>query len=161
MSLYDLFLGSLELIKSNSLEYNLGKIITSYIPVYEQIKAGYYDGSKIDVNEAMYHAAKGGHKELVEKFISLGANEWNWGMRGAAEGGHEDLVEKFISLGANEWSYGMYGAAYSGHKDLVDYFISLGANDWYLGMEYAAQGGHKELVEFFKQKIQAANQTNI
>ena len=47
-------------------------------------------------------AAIGGHKDLVEFFISKGANDWNWGMRGAAEGGHQDLVDFFVAKGVVE-----------------------------------------------------------
>ena len=54
-------------------------------------------------------------------------------MRGAARGGHKDLVNLFISKGANDWDMGMHGAAQGGHKDLVEYFISKGANNWDYG----------------------------
>ena len=127
-----------------------------------------------DMDEAMENAAKGGDKDLVDFFISKGANQWDWGMEGAAEGGHKDLVDFFISKGAYDWDWGMDGAALvdffiskgannwndgmhwatlGGHKDLVDLFISKGADDWDSGMYHAARGGHKDLVDFFKQKL--------
>jgi hypothetical protein len=40
----------------------------------------------------MWHAAKGGHKELVDFFIQKGANDWNKGMANAAIGGHRILL---------------------------------------------------------------------
>jgi len=43
-------------------------------------------------------------------------------MLGAAEGGHRDLVDFFISKGANDWNLAMYYAALGGHRDLVDFF---------------------------------------
>ena len=43
----------------------------------------------------MREAAHGGHKHLVEFFISQGADNWNQAMRGAACGGHKHLVELF------------------------------------------------------------------
>jgi hypothetical protein len=95
MSLYDLFLGGLETKQSNSLHHTLGKMVLGYIDAYEQIKAGYYDGSIVDNNKAMRGAALGGHKDLIELFINLGANDLNRGMGGAAEGGHKDLVDWF------------------------------------------------------------------
>ena len=52
----------------------------------------------------MSSSVQGGHKDLVEYFISKGANDWNWGMDRAAQGGHKDLVEFFISKGANNWN---------------------------------------------------------
>ncbi len=111
-----------------------------------------YKNSKYIYDYAMFDAAIGGHKNLVEFFIKKGANDWNWGMRGAAEGGHKDLVEFFIDKGANNWNIGMYGAAEGGHKDLVEFFIEKGAKDWNWGMYGAAKGGHKDLVEFFIEK---------
>ena len=43
-------------------------------------------------------------------------------MVGAAEGGHQDLVDFFIQLGANDWNWGMYGASLGGHWALADFF---------------------------------------
>ena len=58
----------------------------------------------------------------------------NQAMLNAAEGGDKDLIDFFISKGAdNWWDYGMIYAALGGHKDLVDFFISKGANDWNWG----------------------------
>jgi hypothetical protein len=95
MPLYDIFLGGLETKKSNSIYHDLGKIVLGNLNVYEQIEAGYYDGSIVGNNTAIYCAARGGHKDLVEYFISKGADNWNYGMRGAAEGGHKELEEWF------------------------------------------------------------------
>ena len=41
---------------------------------------------------------------------------------GQLEGGHKDLVEYFISKGANDWNMGVRYAAHGDHKDLVEYF---------------------------------------
>lgn len=43
----------------------------------------------------MCNAARGGHKDLVEFFISKGANNWDWGMLEADKGGHKDLIKFF------------------------------------------------------------------
>ena len=75
-----------------------------------------------DIHSGMYCAAFEGHKDLVDFFISKGANDWDWGMFSAAEGGHKDLVDFFISKGANSWNWAMHSAALGGHKDLVDFF---------------------------------------
>ena len=53
----------------------------------------------------MEYAAKGGHRELVDFFISKGANDWNWAMAYATKGGHQELVDLFISKGANDWDW--------------------------------------------------------
>jgi len=50
----------------------------------------------------MQGAAQGGHKDLIEWFISKGADDWNWGMERAAQGGHKELVELFKQkIGSN------------------------------------------------------------
>ena len=119
----------------------------------------YLDLAKGDYDTAMKLAAKGGHRDLVDFFISKGADFWNKGadnwnraMYYAAQGGHRDLVDFFISQGANNRDLGMEGAALGGHRDLVDFFISKGDNSWNYGMEGAARGGHRKLVDFFISK---------
>ena len=82
-------------------------------------------------------------------------------MDGAALGGHKDLVEFFITKGANNWDRGMTQAALGGHKDLVEFFICKGANNWEGGMEDAALGGHEDLAEFFHRLIISSKNTVI
>jgi hypothetical protein len=53
-----------------------------------------------------------------------------YGMHGAANGGHKDLIDYFISKGADDWNAGLRGAAGGNHKDLVEFFISKGADDF-------------------------------
>ena len=43
----------------------------------------------------MMCAAKAGHRELVEYFISLGATSWDWGMEIAVQTGHRELEDFF------------------------------------------------------------------
>ena len=119
----------------------------------------YWDDSKKDkvfyINRAMADAAKGGHKDVIDFFISKGADKWDWGLQEAASGGHKDLINFFISKGSKDWYSGIEGAAEGGHKDLIDFFISKGSkgpNLWNRGMEGAARGGHKDLVDFFISK---------
>jgi hypothetical protein len=79
MSLYDLFLGGLELTQSYSLHHTLGKMILGYIPVYEQIKLGYYDGRLVHNHKAAKQAILSRNDELFTYFISINrhANDWN------------------------------------------------------------------------------------
>lgn len=37
--------------------------------------------------------------------ILNGFNDWNCGMQSAATGGHKNLVDFFISKGANNWNW--------------------------------------------------------
>ena len=92
-------------------------------------------------------------KQFYLSILKYWDDDMNEAMINAALGGHQDLVNFFISKGANNWNRGMYGAAQGGHKDLVDFFISKGANSWNWGKNNALSGGHKDLVKFFKQKM--------
>jgi len=96
---------------------------------------------------AIFHGSREAAKLAAEK------DKVNEGLGEAAKGGHKDLVEFFISKGASEWDEGMWDAAQGGHKDLVDFFISKGASDWDGGMRGAAREGHKDLIDFFKAKM--------
>ena len=87
------------------------------------------------------------------KIVKDHINHVNEGMFDAACGGHRDIVDFFIVKGAWDWNGGMFWAAGGGHRDLVDFFIEKGATDWWLGKDWAAMGGNQTLVEFFKQKI--------
>ncbi len=74
-----------------------------------------------------------------------------------AQGGHKYLIEYFISRGASYWNCGMCGAIRGGHKDLVHYFIVKGANKWEWEIGAAIDGGHNDLIEYFRQKLSLTN----
>lgn len=79
-----------------------------------------------------------------------GANcDCNIGLENASEDGRRDLVDFFISKGADFWDRALYYASLGGHRDLVNFFISKGANDWNLAVYYALKGGHHDLIEIF------------
>ena len=104
-------------------------------------------------NKLMTYASKYNHKDLVDFFISKGANDWNWSVIYAAENNHKDLVDFFISKGADNWEWIINYAAFNNHRDLVDLFISKGIYyDWNDAMIYAAQNNNKDLVDLFISK---------
>lgn len=41
----------------------------------------------------MASAARGGHRDIVDLMLQLGATDYNWAMASAASGGHRDIVE--------------------------------------------------------------------
>ena len=77
------------------------------------------------INYAMVCAAQSGHKEMVEYFVSRGANDFNWAMRYAAQNGHKEMVEYLISRGANAFNWAMSRAAKNGHKEIVEYLKNV------------------------------------
>ena len=108
--------------KVNKLKQRSWKDFSLLLIKYIDLSYGHYE-------EAMYYAAEGGHRDLVDFFISKGANNWNMAMYYAAERGHRDLVDFFISKGANSLKLAMDYAEKAGHRDLVDFLISKGAKD--------------------------------
>ena len=49
-------------------------------------------------------APLGGHRDIVERMLNLGANDYNRSMVVAAGGGHRDIVERMLNLGANDYN---------------------------------------------------------
>ena len=76
----------------------------------------------------------------------------NDGLIDAARAGNVELVNYFISRGANKWEWGLQGAAQGGHRNLVDFFIEKGAHFWKGALKAAKKGGHQELIVFFQSK---------
>ena len=180
MSLYDLFLGGLEQESSQSLYHNLGKIVLGHIYVYDQIAAGYYDGSIVDNNNALYCAVRNRKKSMVKLFIEKGANNWSACIYSAVINGYIDIIEVFVehdvsikwdqyiclaaqygylnifkyllSKGSNNWNQYMCSAAHGGRLDMVDYLVSCGANDWNEAMCSAARIGYLYLVKYLVSK---------
>ena len=87
-----------------------------------------------DLETAIFHATKGGHRELTDDLIKralLGEEESkemyigqiNGALFGAAAGGQEELVKYYISKGANDWALALQGALRSGNERLINFFI--------------------------------------
>ena len=53
------------------------------------------------MNEVMWHAAGGGHVEIVELCKEWGATHFDQTMAAAAEGGHVEIVELCKEWGGN------------------------------------------------------------
>jgi len=101
----------------------------------------YYMNKLKDNNERMYLAAKKGEKDLVDFFISKGANNFSIGMEKAAFGGHLELVKYFIFKSSEEGEWNEYNR----NRGLVSAF----------------QGGHKNIFDFFRTKGSDVNINNL
>jgi ankyrin repeat protein len=55
--------------------------------------------STTNINNAMLNASQNNHKELVEYFISKGANNFKRAIKYASLNNHKELVKFFISKG--------------------------------------------------------------
>ena len=68
----------------------------------------------------MMEAAKGGHKDIVERMLELGATNYNRSMSQAAEGGRKEIVEMMLVKGATDYDRAMIMAAKGGHTEIVE-----------------------------------------
>ncbi len=82
---------------------------------------------------AIFTAAINGNKKMITKLISQMNSDdayWSLGMAGAARGGHKELIDYSISLGATDYNHAMSQAAAGGHLNIIDYMISKGASEF-------------------------------
>lgn len=92
-------------------------------------------------------ACEGGHHDLIDALIALGADNWNLGLNGACRRNDRALIDKMITHGATNWNEGLYGACRGGHKHLAEEMIARGASNMNYGLNAACHGGHRELVD--------------
>ena len=71
--------------------------------------------------------------------IDHGAENWNMGLIGACHGGHIDICNWMIKLGANHWDCGLHFACLNKMK-MVKFMIEKGATDWDGGLSYVTSG---------------------
>lgn len=124
------------------------KLLTSvsrcgFLDLVERITQG--RGSDI----ALFGAAFGGHRPIVERMLALGATDINNALAWAAEGGHLELVEFFIAKGGNSFDVVLVSAAAGGHLHIVQSMFDRGvAGDLDGALVAAADHGHPEIAEF-------------
>ncbi len=109
------------------------------------------------IHQAMYEATRNNKKDLINFFISRGADDFLQGMRIAALKGNKDLVVLFISKAAEkghkwgeyEWDQGLIQAILGGYEDLAIFFISKGAHQFNQALIIATHKGNKKLIDLF------------
>ena len=102
----------------------------------------------LDLGCGLAWACYGGHRDLAQFMIDLGADEWNRGLESACEGGHHEIVQWMMDLGATHWNLGLCGACCGGHRDLAQWMIDMGARNWDHGLKFACLGGHQEMARW-------------
>ena len=108
-----------------------------------------FDQIPVDTQVLEYLCLKN-HRPLIELLIKKDIHKslyLDYGLSGACEGGHRDLVQMMIDLGATNFNYGLQSACYRGHRDLVQWMIDLGANNWDGGLYYACHGRHRDVAQ--------------
>ncbi len=57
----------------------------------------------------MYKVCKEGRRDIIDLMIKYGETSFNEGLRGAYEGGHIEIVNLMLSLGADNYQFLKYG----------------------------------------------------
>lgn len=81
-------------------------------------------------SNCLWEACYGGDIRTIDYLLSLGANQYSWGMIGACYGGHEDIVNLMINKGgcaSTDWFNGLIGAVYSANMNLIKLMMNKGA----------------------------------
>ncbi len=98
-------------------------------------------------NEILVHATRGGHRDIVEWILTLGANDYDSALDVAATEGRRDMVELLIENGASDLNNALVMAAANGHRDIVELLIEKDAKDFNRALTNAAKNGHRDIVE--------------
>ena len=102
------------------------------------------------LNDALWGAAAGDHKDLVLILLDKGARP-KTGLIGAAMGGHLELVHLMLDKGAKP-DMGLKGAAMGGHLDIVKLMFEHGADEKDDALEIASGLGYCDIVQFLLQR---------
>ena len=126
--------------------------------------------SSEDLRDALLHAAKEGHLEIVKTILAAEADvniftiefSERTALKAAAEAGHSEIVERLLAAGADIDTPTKYyqrtalqGAAEAGHAKIVERLLAAGADvnapatEYYrqTALQGAAEAGHAEIVE--------------
>jgi hypothetical protein len=103
------------------------------------------------LNEALVHAARGGHTAAAALLAQQGASNHGEAFVGAAEGGHEDLMRLVQSWRGGRWPPTAYNEAMicaAGHGSEACMRLAKEWGATYFGMaaDRAAESGHDELA---------------
>jgi len=94
-----------------------------------------YEVAKFGNWKLVYHFIEKERRKKMHFYEMESENiPWFEGLVGASRGGHRDLVDFFISKGADNWDEGLEGAAHGGHRDLAYFFIEKGAKIWWISL---------------------------
>lgn len=100
------------------------------------------------ISKCLSAACESGNLKLMGFIISFVDDDklWNIGLIGACKGGHLNIVNVMIALGADDWKAGLYNACDRGRYEIAKFMISKGAANFDLCMVAACTNGCIKLV---------------
>lgn len=119
--------------------------------------------NELDYDTAMGYAAKGGHQDIVEHMLELGATDYGETMMWAAEGGQRKIMERMIELGATHYNLSMICAARRGQQAIVEWLFELSTGpgarwtptdpNYRMAIEQATENNHFEIVDLIRSRM--------
>jgi len=114
---------------------------------------------KLNLNDGLWGACCGGHREIVDLIIERGANNFIFGFQGACEGGHLDLAKlmvEFITNGGHVFipeTSTLESACKNGHYNIVKFLTKLessfSCNAFKLAIRYRHFNVARLLMRFY------------
>lgn len=104
-------------------------------------------------NYAFIESCKKGNIDNVKKYLDqkLFQDSWKNGMMYSAKYGHFELLNIFINLGINNYNYALLATGFTCCVKMAQYLIELGANEFKKAFEISLfynNDGMKELSEY-------------
>lgn len=155
----------IDLVKSSKMDVSGRLLVAAERGDLVAVKDAVYDGAT-NYNAALVKAVKGGHVDVVDYLVSLGASnevaskrhyttplrpihsvDQNRALTTAALNGNITAVGRLVDTGASDYDSALVAAASKGHHDIADFMISLGATSVNPALVAAAGGGHHSVVQ--------------
>lgn len=92
------------------------------------------------------------NKKTADYLISLGANDFNYGLLGAVYQNNKIMINFYIDHGADDWNSALYQAANTDNIKLINYFIERGATDFDAALLGSIHVNNEDMIKFFISK---------
>lgn len=180
-------------IEHNINQYGVARNIVSTIQLFrtyesfnEEIKVGFIPTDKYDYgfnrSNILFKACSGGHKHVIDYFLSNGYEDFTDGLEGAVVSNNKKLIDFFMTKPVDiHWA--LFRAIEKNHTDLIKFFMSKcvltlgilnlllkaaaianniplieelitkGAFSWSDGLSGAVENGDPLVIQYFLKKI--------
>lgn len=114
-----------------------------------------YKKSTYQDNQKLRRLCRIGLSQEIDNIINSGITyQWNEGLIGACEGGHINIIQKMISLGADDFNSGVFSASINNNIEVIKLLIDTGKLDYEKCLSMSRMNGVSEkIIELFMQSI--------
>ncbi len=105
-------------------------------------------------NFGLYGACLAGNLSLINKMVSLGANDFEWAFRGICQSGKMDLIPILEELAYKNmrninYDWALAGACLGNKIEVVKYLLKKNVRDFHSAFRITCEQGHEELFDLF------------